>query len=180
MLRAAEDRRRDVPLLRRKLVRRQPVGDLLPPAQARKNPAHDLRSARRLRLGSVESIRRRRQTSPHRIGRILPHRDLARAGPCRLSAAPCRRERAAPEMWEQQAERGTPLAITALLCIPRTLGRPGARPVLYPVTNNFPMTGSAALRASRHLPSPVLLGPPCWHAVLRPLLPFPAVPAQHI
>src|SRR3546814_2524488 len=54
ILRAAEDRRRDVPRLRRKLVRRQPVGDLLPPAQARKNPAHDLRSARRLRLGSVE------------------------------------------------------------------------------------------------------------------------------
>src|SRR3546814_16601791 len=135
MLRAAEDRRRDVPLLRRKLVRRQPVGDLLPPAQARKNPAHDLRSARRLRLGSVESIRRRRQTSPHRIGRILPHRDLARAGPCRLSAAPCRRERAAPEMWEQQAERGTPLAITALLWITRTLCRPVARVVLYPVTS---------------------------------------------
>ncbi|HEY9545472.1 MAG TPA: hypothetical protein VIR56_05675, partial [Solimonas sp.] len=78
-------------------------------------------------------------------------------------------------MWEQQAERGTPLAITALLWITRTLGRPVARVVLYPVTTYFLMTGSAARRASRDFLSRVLPRPPGWRDVARHFFTFAAV-----
>src|SRR3546814_14458056 len=78
-------------------------------------------------------------------------------------------------MWEQQAERGTPLAITALLWITRMLGRPVARVVLYPVTTYFLMTGSAARRASRDFLSRVLPRPPGWRDVARHFFTFAAV-----
>lgn len=77
--------------------------------------------------------------------------------------------------WQQQRERGAPWAVRALLWITRTLGRPVARVVLYPVTTYFLLTGAAARRASRDFLARVLPRPPRGIDVARHFFTFAAV-----